>query len=46
MSHIYKYTKDKERILFTENGSKYAEEFINLLREIDWNWTFKANLPF
>jgi len=46
MSHIYKYTKDKERILFTENGSKYAEEFINLLREIDWNWTFEGESTF
>ena len=46
MGHNYKYTKDKERILFTENGSKYADDFINLLREIDWNWTFEGESKF
>jgi len=46
MNETYKYTKDKERILFTENGSKYADDFINLLREIDWKWTFEGESTF
>lgn len=43
MSIAYKYTRDKDRILFTENGSKYADDFINLLKEIDWNWSYEGD---
>lgn len=42
----YKYTKDKDRILFTENGGKFADEFINLLKEIDWNWRYEGECIF
>jgi hypothetical protein len=42
----YKYTRDKDRILFTENGSKYADDFINLLRTIDWKWSYEGECTF
>ena len=42
----YKYTKDNDRKIFTTNGSKYAEIFIDLLKEIDWNWKYEGENIF
>ena len=42
----YKYTKDNDRKIFTENGSKYADEFISLVREIDWGWRYEGENTF
>jgi hypothetical protein len=38
----YKYTKDNDRKLFTQNGSKYAEDFTSFVREIDWGWRYEG----
>jgi hypothetical protein len=42
----YKYTRDNDRKIFTENGSKYADEFISLVREIDWGWRYEGENTF
>lgn len=42
----YKYTRDNERKIFTENGSKYADEFISFVREIDWGWRYEGENTF
>ena len=42
----YKYTKDNDRKIFTTNGSKYAKIFIDLLKEIDWNWKYEGENIF
>ena len=42
----YKYTRDNDRKIFTENGSKYADDFISLVREIDWGWRYEGENTF
>ena len=42
----YKYTRDSDRKIFTENGSKYADEFISLVRDIDWGWRYEGENTF
>ena len=42
----YKYTRDNDRKIFTENGSKYADDFISLIREIDWGWRYEGENTF
>ena len=42
----YKYTRDNDRKIFTTNGSKYADHFVSLVREIDWGWTYEGENIF
>jgi hypothetical protein len=42
----YKYTRDNDRKIFTTNGSKHADHFVSLVREIDWGWTYEGENTF
>jgi hypothetical protein len=44
--NTYKYTKDSDRVLFTKNGSKVSNHFIDLLREIKWDWRYEGKCTF
>jgi len=42
----YKYTRDNDRKIFTQNGSKYADDFISFLREMNWDWRYEGENTF